>query len=296
MTPLDQGFLLLTQQLGVPSRKPLTTAQFRELTLMARAMERPDNSLRELTLEDLMAIGCDFLTGEQILSLLSQTELLDSYLSRGAAAGCQPITRLSPVYPHAFRKKLGADSPGCLWAKGDLSLLSAPMIALVGSRELYADNYAFAREAGRQAALQGFTLVSGNARGADTEAQESCLAHGGKVVSIVADRLDACPVSRNTLWLSENGFDLPFSSQRALSRNRLIHCLPLLVLAAQVTLHQSGTWSGSIRNLKHRWTPLLCFDDSREGTKALIALGALPVTRQALGNLNALIEKSATFL
>lgn len=292
MTSPERGFLLLTQQLGDASRKPLTTAQFRELTLMAKAMERPGDGLRELTLEDLMAIGCDFLTGEQILSLLSQKELLDSYLSRGVAAGCQPLTRISSGYPHSLRKKLGAESPGCLWFKGDLSLLSGPMIALVGSRELHPDNYAFAREAGRQAALQGFTLVSGNARGADTEAQESCLSHGGRVISIVADRLDTCVPRDNILWISEHGYDLPFTPQRALSRNRLIHCLPSLVLTAQVTLYSGGTWSGSIRNLKHRWTPLMCFDDGREGTKALMEQGALSVTRQALGNLELLLGKA----
>ena len=285
MTPLDRGFLLLTQQLGDPSRKPLTTAQFRELTLLARAMERPANGSRELSLEDLMSIGCDFLTGEQILSLLSQESLLDGYLAKGAAAGCRPITRLSPAYPHSLRKKLGTDCPGCLWAKGDLSHLSTPMIALVGSRELHPDNYAFAREAGRQAALQGFTLVSGNARGADTEAQESCLTHGGRVISIVADRLDHCPEQKNTLYLSEGGFDLPFSAQRALSRNRIIHCLPQKVLVAQVTHHKGGTWGGSLQNLKQRWTPLLCFNDGRDGTKALLNLGAIPITLSELESL-----------
>lgn len=294
MTPRDRGFLLLTQQLGDPARKPLTTAQFRELTLLARAMERPEGGSRALTLEDLISIGCDFLTGEQILSLLSQEALLDGYLSRGAAVDCRPLTRLSPAYPHSLREKLGADSPGCLWYKGDPALLSTPMVALVGSRELHPDNYAFAREAGRQAAFQGYTLVSGNARGADSEAQESCLSQGGRVISIVADRLDACPPRNNVLWLSENGFDLSFTPQRALSRNRLIHCLPPLVLAAQVTLHQGGTWGGSLQNLKHRWTPLMCFDDGREGTAALIAQGARPVTRQALTDLPSLIRNCST--
>ena len=37
------------------------------------------------------------------------------------------------------------------------------------------ENRTFAEEVGRQAALQGLTLVSGNARGADRAAQESCV-------------------------------------------------------------------------------------------------------------------------
>lgn len=278
MTPGEQGFLLLTQQLGDPNRKPLTLAQFRELTLRARKMEQPSDEDRALELRDLVGLGCDFLTGEHILSLLSQESLLQSYLDRGRNASCIPISRISPSYPEPLRKKLDTDAPGCLWAKGDLSLLSTPMLGLVGSRDLYPENFRFAQEAGRQAALQGYTLVSGNARGADTEAQKSCLAQGGKVISVVADRLDAHPLEKNILYLSENGFDLPFSAARALSRNRIIHCLPQAVLVAQVTHGKGGTWGGALRNLKQHWTPLFCFPDGRQGTKALLEFGAGSVT------------------
>ena len=276
MTPREQGFLLLTQTLGDPGRKPLTVAQFRSLTRQAQEMERPLED-RELSMDDLIAIGCDFLTAEHILTLLSQSPLLERYLEQAALRDCCPLPRVSEAYPHSLRQKLGTDSPGCLWAKGDLSLLHTPAIALVGSRELMPRNHSFAHEVGKQAALQGFTLISGNARGADLTAQESCLAHGGKVISVIADRLDKCPLQRSVLYLSEDGFDLPFSPQRALSRNRIIHCLPRCVFVAQVRSHKGGTWSGAVRNLKHGWSPLLCFNDGSEGTASLLAMGAAPI-------------------
>ena len=285
MTAGELGFLLLTQQLGDPNRKPLSTAQFRDLTFRVRQMERPTDGTPALQLKDLVLLGYDFLTAEHILSLFAQEKLLESYLNRGKEQDCYPITRISHAYPQSLRKKLDAEAPGCLWAKGDLSLLTRPMIGLVGSRELYPENYHFAREAGRQAAQQGIVLVSGNARGADTEAQESCLHHGGQVISVVADRLDHCPERKNMLYLSEGGFDLPFSAPRALSRNRIIHCLPQKVLVAQVTHHKGGTWGGSLQNLKHHWTPLLCFNDGREGSKALLDLGATSVTLRELDTL-----------
>ena len=56
MTAGEEGFLLLTGYLGDPERKPLTVAQFRDLTARARAMSRPEAD-RDMTAEDLLAIG-----------------------------------------------------------------------------------------------------------------------------------------------------------------------------------------------------------------------------------------------
>ena len=88
------------------------------------------------------------------------------------------------------------------------------MVALVGSRELREENWKFAAEVGRQAALQGYVLVSGNARGADRTAQEACLAAGGKVICVVADDLWKQPLRENILYLSEDDFEEGFSAQR----------------------------------------------------------------------------------
>ena len=285
MNPREQGFLLLTQQLGDPVRKPMTVAQFRVLAQRVALMEQPKLD-RSMEIMDLTALGYDFLTAEHILNLLSQEALLEQYLEQGAKQDCYPISRISEDYPAYLRRRLRLDSPGCLWAKGDPGLLKTPAISLVGSRDLFPANRDFAWEVGKQAALQGLTLVSGNARGADLTAQDSCLTHGGKVISVVADRLDKQPLKKNILYLSEDGFDLPFSAQRALSRNRIIHCLPLCVFVAQVRLHKGGTWSGAARNLKQGWSPVLCFRDGSEGINALIDMGAAPTCPDALKKLS----------
>ena len=51
-------FLLLTGFLGDPTAKPLTVAQFRELTHRCQTMEKPMEE-RELEEKDLLALGCD---------------------------------------------------------------------------------------------------------------------------------------------------------------------------------------------------------------------------------------------
>lgn len=295
MTPREQGFLLLTSHLGDPERKVLTAAQFRNLTARMRNMSKPIED-RELEEADLIALGYGRETAARILSLLDSQEQLDWYVQKGRQYGCHPITRVSDGYPPSLRKKLGNDCPGCLWAKGDLSILSAPGIALVGSRDLNDQNQKFAREVGKQAALQGFALISGNARGADRAAQESCLAWGGKVISVLADSLEKYAPKNNILYLSEDGFDLAFSAQRALSRNRIIHCLGQRVFVAQSGLYKGGTWKGTANNLQHNRTPVFCCNDGSPATEALVRLGAVPADLDDLVNINALQTDQMNFI
>lgn len=254
------------------------------------------NQDRDVTAEDLVSLGYDRSTAQRILSLLSDTQQLQWYVSKGQRQGIYPITKINAAYPIALKNALGLDAPGCLWAKGDISILDTPMVSLVGSRDLFPANREFAREAGRQAARQGFTLVSGNARGADQTAQDACLEAGGQVISIVADRLDSHPARENILYLSEDGFDLDFSTPRALSRNRLIHTLSPLVLVAQSALNIGGTWDGTTKNLRYGWSSVCCFRDGSVAAKELESRGANLIRMQALSALSDLIENEQNFI
>ena len=272
----------------------MTVAQLRRLANRARSMERPigNEPVRET---DLVAIGCSKEEANRILSLLSDEDILSWYLTQASRKDCIPITRVSQDYPSRLREILGIDCPGSLWAKGDVYLLKKPAIALVGSRDLKAENLAFAQEAGRQAALQGFVLVSGNARGADQAAQDACLENGGQVISVVADKLEKQPLVKNILYLSEDGYDCGFSAVRALSRNRVIHCLANRVLVAQSTLGKGGTWDGVTKNLRYGWSSVFCFVDGSQATEELTQMGAQGIKKEHLQRFDQLVEKSANF-
>jgi len=295
LTGPEQGFLLLTSSLGDPERKPLTIAQFRTLAKRVQAAER-DVSSRDLTVEDLLGLGYDPAMAERIFSLLSGTNQLREYLHRAENCDCYPITRLNPVYPHFVHRRLGLDSPGVLWAKGDITLLNRPAVAVIGSRELRKENQSFAEEAGGQIASQGYVLVSGNARGADRTAQDACLEAGGKVISVVADSLQKQPLVRNTLYLSLDDFEAAFSPQRALHRNHVIHTMASLTIAAQCTLGKGGTWDGILSNLKHGWNPVCIFDDGSDAAAELQNRGVQTITADDLQNLAILTQQNPNFI
>lgn len=295
MTGAEYGFLLLTSKLGNPDRKPLTAAQFRELFLRSEQLERKEET-RNVTAEDLVSIGYGPQMAAHIVELLGEGMLLQHYLQRAKRAGCIPITRATEGYPVALRDRLGLDSPGVLWAKGDLDLLGEPTIALVGSRALRSANREFAKEVGRQVAKQGLTLVSGNARGADQTAQLACLEAGGKVISVVADALEEHSAKENVLYLSEDVFDGEFSAQRALSRNRVIHCLGIKTFVAQCSLGKGGTWDGSTKNLQGNWSPVFCFNDGSSAAIELHHLGAKLIDISQLADITGLQPDTQSFL
>lgn len=289
MTPREKGFLLLSSQLGNPDRRPLSTAQLRTLADRVGQMAVPVED-RELSVHDLMAIGYHRDMAQRIVCLLEEDELLSYYLRQGHKMGCVPVTRVSEGYPVILRKRLGLDSPGCLWCRGDAGLLNTPAISLVGSRDLLDANCRFAEVVGRQAALQGLTLVSGNARGADRTAQDSCLEAGGRVVSIVADELYKHPLRENMLYVSEEAFDAEFSAQRAISRNRVIHALGRMVFVAQCSNGKGGTWDGTVKNLRYGWSSVGCYRDGSEASILLEQMGAYLVDAPDLQDLGSLLE------
>ena len=294
MTGAERGFLLLTSHLGNPERPVLTTAQFRMLTDRVVHGETPREE-RELTVSDLIQFGYGRDMAARIVRLLSEEDLLHHYLHRGHRLDCIPVTRVTEAYPLILRQRLGLDSPGTLWGKGNLSLLNTPAISLVGSGELCPENHRFAEAVGRYAAKQGLTLVSGNARGADRAAQEACLAAGGKVISIVADELWKHPAREAVLYLSEEDYDSPFTAQRALSRNRCIHSLGRMVFVAQSDLQKGGTWDGTAKNLHFGWSPVACFRDGSEASLELEQLGAFLIDMEDLKDFEGIPMQTALF-
>ena len=290
MNPWERGFALLASHLGDPHRRPLTPPQLRILAQRVGELDRQDPD-RDLNEADLRALGYGHEMASRIVALLDEEDVLDHYLSRGRRAGCVPVTRVSTGYPLLMRKNLGLDSTGILWAKGDMSLLNSPAVALVGSRDLNPENRRFAEEVGRQAALQGLTLVSGNARGADQTAQEAALEAGGTVISVVADELARHPMRERLLYLSEDGFDEPFSAIRALSRNRCIHAMVWRTFVAQTGSGTGGTWDGTVKNLRAGWSDVYCFRDGSEGAEKLQHMGAMLISADDLSDFGALPEQ-----
>lgn len=272
----------------------LSLAQARELSRRARAAGiGEEDPFRDVTVKDVRKLGYSEYEAGHIVSLLGRERQLDGYLLAAEKADVAVITRLDARFPQRLREQLGARCPAALFCRGDLELLQSVCVSVVGSRRLASPGAQFAAQAGRLAAKEGFTLCSGDAMGADRTAQEACLRGGGSVLIFPATELVYCPARENVLYAAEGGFELGFSAQRALGRNRFIHAMGEKTLVAQTSFGKGGTWNGSLDNLQHEYSPLFVFDDGSEGARALCARGATPV--QALTSLQALTPAQLSF-
>jgi predicted Rossmann fold nucleotide-binding protein DprA/Smf involved in DNA uptake len=288
MTRAEEGLLLLCCPLGDADARPLTVAQYRRLSEKVTAQAMTGDPLRELDTADLLRIGCSDEEAARILALLAREDTLHRYLAAAQRRGIFVCTRLSPDFPTQLHAKLGIDAPAALFCAGDRSLLQTRCVALVGSRALREKGEQFARRVGTLAAQEGVTLTSGGAVGADSCAQESCLAAGGRVLCFAADSLSDRlhePLPPGLLLVSELGWELPFSTPRAFSRNRLIHAMADRAFVAQTDNGTGGTWQGAQENLRHGWSPVFVCDDGSSGARALCERGATAVAPEQLCSL-----------
>lgn len=294
MTASERGFLLLCGDLG-DGVTPLSLHQLELLRRRMTALSIPIDTEAELCAADLQRLGYTPEMSLRISALLSRDKVLDDYLALGAEQACYPLSCVSDGFPQPLRLRLGRRCPAVLFYRGNLSLLHGKRIAVVGARDLEAHGAAAAKHLGALAAQEGYTIVSGNARGADKTAQDACLQHGGSVISVVSEPLCAQPLSSDqVLYLAESGWHETFSAARALSRNRLIHALGGKSFVVQCA-RSGGTWRGSEDALKHGFAEVYAEDDGSEGATALSNLGATMLRCTALTSLASVFPAQVGF-
>jgi DNA processing protein len=110
-------------------------------------------------------------------------------------SGAALLAATDADYPPLLRES--PDAPAVLYVLGDPSLLSAPQLAMVGSRSCTAGGRATARQFAAWFARAGLGITSGLALGIDTASHEGALDAGGFTVAVLGCGLDICYPSRN---------------------------------------------------------------------------------------------------
>ncbi len=160
-----------------------------------------------------------------------------------AAAGACALPLDDPAYPDRLRQL--PDPPVVLYLRGNPALLSAPGIAVVGSRAAtsYGRRIAFSLAGGVAGA--GLTVTSGLALGIDSEAHAGALAVAGNTVAVLGCGLDifyppanrqlAQKIAEQGALVSEYPLGTTPESFRFPARNRIIAGLAQGVLVVEAT-------------------------------------------------------------
>ncbi len=165
-----------------------------------------------------------------------------------AQPGNHLITLADSEYPQALLEI--ADPPPFLYAKGKLTLLNQPSIAIVGSRNASVQGEKNAEAFARDLSLQGLCIVSGMALGIDGAAHRGAMKAKGSTIAVVGTGLDivypakhrdlAHEIAQHGLIISEFGLGTPSKPQNFPKRNRIISGLSLGCLVIEANL-QSGS-------------------------------------------------------
>lgn len=165
------------------------------------------------------------------------------------------LSLADPRYPAALLE--AADPPLLLFAEGDLRLLCAPAVAIVGSRHATTQGEENARAFADVLSRAGVTVVSGLARGIDAAAHEGALAAategalpGGSTIAVLGTGLLqvypkvhtalARRIAQHGLLLSEFLLDTPALRANFPKRNRIVAALSRGTLVVEAAV-QSGS-------------------------------------------------------
>lgn len=167
-------------------------------------------------------------------------------------------TQLLSVYEESYPRLLGSipDPPPVLFVKGALPEDDTKCVAVIGTRKPSEWGREQTRSLVREAASQGWTVVSGLALGIDTEAHEAAMAAGAPTVAVLGGGLDRVFPAQNRAFsesilqsggalVSEQPFGVNASKATLVQRNRVTSGL-----SSAVVLVESGLSGGSMQTVR----------------------------------------------
>lgn len=157
-------------------------------------------------------------------------------------SGISAVCFGEPAYPECLVDD--PDAPSVLFFRGELSVLDARRVGVVGTRSATAGGLRLATALGRELAENDVRVVSGLARGIDGAAHQGALdAPAGRPVAVVASGLDVVyPREHRLLWdrVAAEGLLLgerpPGATPQAMSfpeRNRILAALSEIVIVVE---------------------------------------------------------------
>jgi DNA processing protein len=170
--------------IGLSSIPGVGRITFRKLVDLFGSPERALFASRE----DLRKIG---MLSDKVAAAIGSfpwQEHAKQEVAKAAEANVAIVTADSPAYPESLRH--APDSPPYLYVKGELQAQDRNSIAIVGTRKPTHYGMTVTRRIASELSSAGFTIVSGMARGIDTQAHRGSLAAKGRTIAVLGCGID----------------------------------------------------------------------------------------------------------
>jgi DNA processing protein len=150
--------------------------------------ELPDiRRVQGMSVERLMEIGLSFERAGKIRNGLDES-FVNKRLSAYQLAGIDIVTIYDEHYPPLLRKAY--NPPWVLYCKGNIELLNTFKIAMVGTRTPTVYGKRIAEQLSRDLSGAGLCIVSGMARGIDSECHKGALQAAGGTIAVLGSGVD----------------------------------------------------------------------------------------------------------
>ncbi len=286
--PDTEAILLLCGRFGRPEESGVSPLEPRELNRLAEWLKQHD--MRPGDLLDLAQIDLQDpdlpVPAERLLNLVERGSALALAVESWESRGLWVMSQSDELYPPRLRE-LGPKAPAILYGAGDPRLVSGDCqaLAVVGSRHVDEAALEFTRTVAHACGRQGIQIVSGAARGVDSEAMWAAIEAGGMTVGVLAESLARAAVAgRNPAALVEGQMALispydpnsGFNVGNAMGRNKYIYALADAALVVSTAVDSGGTWAGAVEALKRGVPPVFVRlqEPAPEGNLKLLEEGA----------------------
>ena len=287
-----KAILLLTAPLiagrGSSESDILTPGEYNRLARHLHAMQCEPADLLSQESVNLYRACQDVVDAKRMQSLLGRGFLLSQVVEHWQARAVWVVSRADAAYPRRIKARLRDSAPALLYGCGDVNVLETGGLAVVGSRHVDNELIDYTMAAGQLAARAGRTVISGGAKGIDQAAMRGALEAGGKVIGVLAERLEKSAMNREhrnqiidgrLVLISPYDPGAGFNVGHAMQRNKLIYALGDASLVVSSDINKGGTWAGATEQLdKLKLVPVYVRSTgvSSKGLDALRSKGALP--------------------
>ena len=214
---------------------------------------------------------------EAKVQLANNSFLVEELIAQGY--DILPITHEN--YPRLLKDNLKFNAPTVIYTKGNKSLLQAPSIAIVGSRNADAKSLSFTDNIAKKATNENKVVVSGFAKGVDRQALDSSVGINGKSIIVLPQGIMTFGsgfkqyfkhiAQGRVLVMSTFAPKAPWSVEFAMARNPIIYGMASEIFVAQSD-DKGGTWSGVFDGLRKKRPIYVRYPEKKEKNANLLLI------------------------
>lgn len=224
------------------------------------------------------------ITRQRLTALLERKASLAIALDKWTKAGIWILNRSETAYPQRIRERLKNAAPPILFGLGNQKLLNQKYVAILGAKDIIAEDEVSCASVVGQVIGQGYGVVTGGNKGIEELALLGALAAGAQSVAIVSDtllkrstssQLRSSIIGQKLVLISPYNPEAGPNLASTAATTNLVYIQSELSIVVRAEL-KGMTMSGAIENIAKSWVPVYVIKPitaGKSGNSELVKIG-----------------------